>query len=232
MVDTISNNRLIALDTETTGLSSSEGHRIIEIGAVEIINRRISGDEYHSYIHPQRNVGNSIRIHGISDDFLQDKPLFNTIAKQFFDYISGATLIIHQAAFDVGFINNEFDLVGIKTRVETICEIIDSIELSKSIHPRGQNNLDALARRYNIDLSKRAVHGALVDAQILAQVYLAMTGGQKEIFTNFDQQQTIPTANNITTSPTDNTTKPVVIFANQKEQQLDKQYRAFLSENA
>lgn len=181
------NHRLVALDTETTGLETSARHRIIEIGAVEIINRQMSQNQYHRYIQPERNVGDSIRIHGISDDFLVDKPLFSQISEALVDYLTEAetTLIIHNAAFDVGFLNYEFELLGMETKIAEICEVIDTIEISKSINPRGQHSLDALARRYKVDLSKRAVHGALLDAQILAQVYLAMTGGQREMFGDF-----------------------------------------------
>ena len=184
----ITNKRLIALDTETTGLETQEGHRIIEIGGVEIKQRVVTNSEYHQYIQPNRKVEDSVKIHGISDKFLIKKPLFSEIAQALIDYIKGSTLIIHNAAFDVGFLNHEFALMGLKTRVEDICSVIDTIDISKEINPRSRHSLDALARKYNIDLTKRSLHGALLDAQILAQVYLTMTGGQRMMFADFGSQ--------------------------------------------
>jgi DNA polymerase-3 subunit epsilon len=175
--------RLIVLDTETTGIEPSEGHRIIEIGCTEIINRQITKDnEYHQYIQPNRLVGDSERIHGIKDTFLKGKPKFEEIAEEFLDYIEGATLVIHNAPFDLGFLNHELKLMGTEQRIEDSCAIIDSLEVSKKQRPGGMHNLDTLCRRFEIDASERTVHGALLDAKILAQVYLAMTGGQFNLF--------------------------------------------------
>ncbi len=186
--------RLIVLDTETTGIEPSEGHRIIEIGCTEIIDRAITeGNEYHQYIQPERNVGDSVRIHGITDKFLIGKPKFEEIASEFMEYIRGATLVIHNAPFDLGFLNHELKLIGADESIEDICIIIDSLELSKQQRPGMMHNLDALCRRFEIDASARTVHGALLDAQILAQVYLAMTGGQSTLFgdnTNTDDKKT------------------------------------------
>ncbi|MBW5290751.1 MAG: DNA polymerase III epsilon subunit [Candidatus Ruthia sp. Asou_11_S2] len=177
--------RLIVLDTETTGIEPSEGHRIIEIGCTEIVDRQITeNNEYHEYIQPSRNVGDSVRIHGITDKFLTKKPKFKAIVKTFLTYIEGATLIIHNAPFDLGFLNHELKLMGIDERIEDKCNIIDSLELSKQQRPDTLHNLDALCRRFEIDSSARTVHGALLDAKILAQVYLAMTGGQSTLFGN------------------------------------------------
>ncbi|HAU20011.1 MAG TPA: DNA polymerase III subunit epsilon [Gammaproteobacteria bacterium] len=175
--------RLIVLDTETTGIEPSEGHRIIEIGCTEIIDREITeNNEYQQYIQPDRLVGDSERIHGIKDSFLKGKPKFEEIAEEFLEYIEGATLVIHNAPFDLGFLNHELKLMGDDQRIEDSCTIIDTFELSKQQRPGTMHNLDALCRRFEIDSSARTVHGALLDAQILAQVYLAMTGGQSTLF--------------------------------------------------
>lgn len=175
--------KLIVLDTETTGIEPSEGHRIIEIGCSEIVDRKINeSGEYHQYIQPDRRVGESVRIHGITDAFLRGKPKFAEVAEEFLDYIRGETLIIHNAPFDLGFLNNELKLSGINEKIEDICTVIDSLELSKKQRPGMMHNLDALCRRFEIDASARTVHGALLDAQILAKVYLAMTGGQSTLF--------------------------------------------------
>jgi DNA polymerase-3 subunit epsilon len=174
--------RLIVLDTETTGIEPSEGHRIIEVGAVQILDREITELEFHRYLQPNRNVGESVNIHGISDKFLKDKPQFSEIAEDFIAFIEGATLIIHNAPFDLGFLNNELKMIGFKKKVEGICDIVDTLELSKEQRPGTMHNLDALCRRFEIDASARTIHGALLDAQILAQVYLAMTGGQSNLF--------------------------------------------------
>ena len=175
--------RLIVLDTETTGIEPSDGHRIIEIGCTEIINRQITkNNEYHQYIQPNRLVGDSERIHGIKDTFLKGKPKFEEIATDFLEYIEGATLVIHNAPFDLDFLNHELSLMGTEQRIEDNCTIIDSLVLSQKQRPGGMHNLDTLCRRFEIDASERTVHGALLDAKILAQVYLAMTGGQFNLF--------------------------------------------------
>jgi DNA polymerase-3 subunit epsilon len=182
--------RLIVLDTETTGIEPSEGHRIIEVGAVQILDREITELEFHRYLQPNRNVGESVNIHGISDKFLKDKPQFSVIAEDFIAFIEGATLVIHNAPFDLGFLNNELRLIGFKKKIEDICDIIDTLELSKEQRPGTMHNLDALCRRFEIDASARTIHGALLDAQILAQVYLAMTGGQSNLFQEVNPAET------------------------------------------
>lgn len=181
--------RLIVLDTETTGIEPSEGHRVIEIGCVEILNRAITDSKYQQYIQPNRNVGDSFRIHGISDNFLKDKPKFEEIAQEFLEYIEGSTLVIHNAPFDLGFLNHELKRLGSDEKIEDKCKIIDSLELSQKQRPGTMHNLDALCRRFDIDSSSRTVHGALLDAQILAQVYLAMTGGQFTLFSDTEQSE-------------------------------------------
>ena len=172
--------RQIILDTETTGLDPSEGHRIIEIGCVEMVNRRLAGNNFHRYLQPDREIDNAaIEVHGITNEFLADKPRFKDVADEFLDFIKGAELIIHNAAFDVGFINHEFKLIGPQLgTVEQHCQILDTLLMARRMHPGQRNSLDALCKRYEIDNSHRELHGALLDAEILGDVYLAMTGGQ------------------------------------------------------
>ena len=172
--------RQIVLDTETTGLEVSQGHRIIEIGCIELVNRRVTGNHWHYYVNPDRPVDSgAFEVHGISNEFLQDKPRFAELAEEFHQYISGAELIIHNAPFDVGFLDNELaSLESPLTPVAKNCSVLDTLLLARQKHPGQKNNLDALCRRYSIDNSSRSLHGALLDARILADVYLAMTGGQ------------------------------------------------------
>lgn len=172
--------RQIVLDTETTGLDPAQGHRIIEIGCIELINRRPTGRRFHHYLQPDREIdAGAINVHGITNQFLQDKPRFHEIATEFLAFIEGAELIIHNAAFDVGFINHELKILD-KNHCEltALCQVMDTLALARKLHPGQKNNLDALCKRYSIDNSQRELHGALLDAQILADVYLAMTGGQ------------------------------------------------------
>ncbi|MBS0290506.1 MAG: DNA polymerase III subunit epsilon [Proteobacteria bacterium] len=176
--------RQIVLDTETTGLSAQHGHRIIEIGCVELVHRRLTGKVFHAYLHPDRKVDEgAMRVHGITDDFLKDKPRFKNIVDEFKQFIQNAELIIHNAPFDVGFIENEFCLLKDKKwqNLENHCQIFDTLSFARQKHPGQRNNLDALCKRYNIDNQHREKHGALLDAEILAEVYLAMTGGQDNL---------------------------------------------------
>jgi len=172
--------RQIILDTETTGINPKEGHRIIEIGCVELINRRFTGHNFHVYINPEREIeAEAIAVHGITNERLRHEPKFRDIAQSFFDYIQGAELVIHNAAFDVGFIDHEFSLLKpTLPPVADYCAIVDTLKLARELHPGQKNNLDALCRRYDINNSHRTLHGALLDAEILADVYLLMTGGQ------------------------------------------------------
>ncbi len=216
--------RLIVLDTETTGIEPSEGHRIIEVGAVQILDRDITELEFHRYLQPNRNVGESVNIHGISDNFLKDKPQFSAIAEDFIAFVEGATLVIHNAPFDLGFLNNELRLIGFKKKIEDICDIIDTLELSKEQRPGTMHNLDALCRRFEIDASARTIHGALLDAQILAQVYLAMTGGQSNLFQEANPTEIIgEVATPIKTMSNDNN-KIKVIYANDDEIKAHENY--------
>lgn len=173
--------RQVVLDTETTGLEHSQGHRVIEIGCVELVNRRLTGRHFHQYINPRREVdAGAFEVHGISNAFLADKPVFEQVVENFLAFIDGAELIIHNAAFDLGFLNNELKLVGkaAAAPLERRLSIIDTLIMARTRHPGQKNNLDALCKRYSVDNSQRDLHGALLDAEILADVYLAMTGGQ------------------------------------------------------
>ncbi len=183
--------RQIILDTETTGLEPSQGHRIIEIGCVELVNRRLTGNHYHQYIQPDRDVPvDAIEIHGITNDFLVDKPRFEQISREFVDFIKGAELVIHNAPFDVGFINHEFARLGPEWgKVQEQCGILDTLKMAREMHPGQRNTLDALCKRYDIDSSSRTLHGALLDSEILADVYLAMTGGQTLLFMEAEKDQ-------------------------------------------
>lgn len=178
------NTRYVVLDTETTGMPVGEGHRIIEIGCVEVLGRRLTGRHFHVYLQPDRESDEgAIGVHGITDAFLIGKPRFAEVADEFFDFIQGAQLVIHNAAFDVGFINNEFALLGQHDRADISkhCGILDTLMLARSRHPGQRNSLDALCKRYGIDNSGRELHGALLDSELLADVYLAMTGGQTSL---------------------------------------------------
>lgn len=185
--------RQVVLDTETTGMSFGGvphiGHNIIEIGAVEMINRRLTGRTYHVYIKPPREVEEeAIRVHGITNEFLQDKPTFADIADEFIAFIQGAELIIHNAPFDVGFIDHEFSFLPTPPpKTDEMCVVTDSLKLAKQMYPGKKNNLDALCSRLGIDNSKRVLHGALLDAEILADVYLMMTGGQLTLLAEDEQ---------------------------------------------
>jgi len=172
--------RQIVLDTETTGLSTADDHRIIEIGCVELINRRATGETFHQYINPERDIdAGAMEVHGISNESLIDKPKFAEVVDDFMRFIDGAELVIHNAAFDVGFLNHELSKIKQEKRhIDDVCTILDTLKLARDKHPGQKNNLDALCRRYKIDNSNRELHGALLDSEILADVYLAMTGGQ------------------------------------------------------
>nr|WP_086941230.1 DNA polymerase III subunit epsilon [Thaumasiovibrio occultus] len=183
-----SNQRIIVLDTETTGMNQAggphyEGHRIIEIGAVEIINRKLTGNNFHVYIKPDREIDpEAVEVHGITDAFLVDKPSYAQVHQAFVDYIKGAELVAHNASFDVGFMDYEFEKLNPQQpKTADMCHVTDTLAMAKKIFPGKRNNLDALCGRYGIDNSHRTLHGALLDAEILADVYLLMTGGQTSL---------------------------------------------------
>ena len=170
---------LIVLDTETTGLNAADGHRVIEVGCVLLANRKHTDLRFHSYLNPGRAIDSEAQeVHGITEQFLEDKPVFSEVMDHFLEFVGGSELVIHNAPFDLGFLNQELELAGSPVRLQHICEVTDSLELARQMHPGQRNSLDALCRRYGVDNSGRDLHGALLDAEILADVYLAMTGGQ------------------------------------------------------
>lgn len=183
--------RQIILDTETTGLETSLGHRIIEIAAVEMVNRHLTNNHFHQYLNPEREIDpGAQQVHGISLDFLQDKPLFRDIVQDFLDYAAGGELVIHNAPFDVGFLNYELGLLGMQP-IQHYCPVVtDTLKMAKALRPGQKNNLDALCKHYQVDNSKRTLHGALVDTELLAEVYLAMTRGQESLIIESTPSQT------------------------------------------
>ena len=179
--------RLVVLDTETTGLNAKLGDRIIEVGCVEILNRHLTENRFHRYVNPEReSEDGALKVHGITAEFLQDKPKFGEVVAEFLDYIRGAELVIHNAAFDVEFLNRELDLAGLPPIHEHCAGVVDTLRLAKDLHPGRRNSLDALCERYQIDNSTRTLHGALLDAELLAEVYLAMTRGQDSLAIDLD----------------------------------------------
>lgn len=175
--------RQIVLDTETTGLEPTQGHRIIEIGCVELVDRRLTGKHYHQYLQPDREIDEgAIEVHGISNEFLIDKPRFADVVDDFMNFVRGAELVIHNAPFDMGFLNHELKLLdNNNSRLEEHCTVLDTLGLARKMHPGQKNNLDALCKRYEVNNAHRELHGALLDAEILADVYLMMTGGQTDL---------------------------------------------------
>lgn len=179
--------RQIILDTETTGLDPSQGHRIIEVAAVEMVNRRLTGNHLHRYVNPDRDIdAGAMQVHGITPEFLQDKPRFAGIAREFVDFIQGAELIIHNAPFDVGFLNMELRLLEMSPLASWCDGVTDTLALAKTLHPGQRNNLDALCKRYGVDNTARTLHGALLDCELLAAVYLALTRGQESLSIGLD----------------------------------------------
>lgn len=175
--------RQIVLDTETTGLEPNDGHRVIEIGCVEMVNRRLTGKTFHVYLNPERDIDEgALAVHGISSEFLADKPTFEGVVDEFLAFVDGGELVIHNAPFDVGFLNHELRMLGSQYgQIEDRCGVLDTLVMARQKHPGQKNNLDALCRRYGIENSHRELHGALLDSEILADVYLAMTGGQTRL---------------------------------------------------
>ena len=172
--------RQVVLDTETTGLHPSQGHKIIEIGALELVDRQLSGRQFHVYINPERGIeAGALEVHGITEEFLRDKPVFADVVEDLLEFVDGAELVIHNAPFDIGFIDNELAQIGHEySSITSISKVLDTLELAKDLHPGQRNNLDALCKRYDVDNTSRTLHGALLDSEILTDVYLAMTGGQ------------------------------------------------------
>lgn len=187
--------RQIVLDTETTGLEPAAGHRVIEIGCVELVNRRPTQNRFHRYINPEREVDRgALEVHGIENEFLATQPKFAEVAREFLEFVQGAELVIHNADFDVEFLNHEFRrLPEMPCEIRDRCGVLDTLALARRLHPGQRNSLDALAKRYGVDNSKRELHGALLDAQILADIYLAMTGGQVALSLESDAPRTVVT---------------------------------------
>ena len=214
--------RKIILDTETTGIG--KGHRIIEIGCVEMVNRRMTNRSFHQYLQPDRQIdAGAARVHGITNAMLEGNPRFVDIVDEFMDFIRGAELVIHNAPFDVGFINYELQLLNQNWQpLDTYCTILDSLVLAKKLHPSQKNNLDALCKRYYIDNSNRELHGALLDAEILAEVYLAMTGGQVSLLSSSSSQQV--EGENIVKLISSNRAKLRLVVPSQEESELHQQF--------
>jgi DNA polymerase-3 subunit epsilon len=219
-------SRQIVLDTETTGLDPAQGHRVIEIGALEILNRRITGATYHVYLNPERDIdAGALSVHGLSREFLSDKPRFTDVSAEFLDFVRDAELVIHNAPFDIGFLNAELARQD-DGPMKRYCEVLDTLKLAKQLHPGQKNNLDALCRRYFVDNAGRTFHGALLDAQLLAEVYLAMTRGQETL--GIDISQPVKAVG----SAMRRSGSLKVIRASQAEQDLHQAYLASLVKEA
>lgn len=224
--------RQVILDTETTGIGHESGHRVIEIGCVELVDRKLTGHHFHVYLNPGREVDEgAFRVHGISTSFLQDKPLFKEVASDFLQFIEGAQLIIHNAPFDTGFINSELNHIQWKKTLEDYCDVLDTLVMAREKHPGQRNSLDALCKRYDIDNSNRKLHGALLDAEILALVYLAMTGGQSSLFLEGESVLDIDSVQ-IKTAKGLDLENPVVIKAQGQELAEHRQFLDFLKKKS
>lgn len=224
--------RQIVLDTETTGIGHDIGHRIIEIGCVELIDRRLTGHHRHWYINPEREIDEgAFRVHGISYEFLQDKPLFQNIIDELLQYVDQAELVIHNAPFDIGFLNAELMRLNHAKKITDYCTVFDTLAYARKKFPGQRNSLDALCKRFDIDNSNRQLHGALLDSQILAYVYLALTGGQTSLFGDEQSMPTTATQTVENLHPTLNSTSPVY-FANTEEQAAHQAFIQFLVEKS
>ncbi len=224
--------RQIVLDTETTGIGHEQGHRVIEIGCVELIDRKLTGKHFHVYLNPERLVDEgAFRVHGISDEFLQDKPLFADKVSEFLQFVGGAELIIHNAVFDMGFLNSELRHVQWKKKLEDYCDVFDTLTYARDKFPGQRNSLDALCKRFGIDHFNRQLHGALLDAEILAFVYLAMTGGQSSLFADAEEN-----ANNTTVKVQEiaalRLANPIVVLAEANELDQHQIFVEFLTKKS
>ncbi len=211
--------RQIVLDTETTGLAMSQGHRIIEIGCIEIVNRRFTGREYHSFLNPERDIDEGAEaVHGMSRADLESQPRFSDIADEFLEFIREAELVIHNAEFDVGFLEYELKLMKHpQAKITEHATVLDTLSFARKLHPGQRNSLDALCKRYNIDASRRNVHGALIDAELLAKVYLAMSGGQAALSLDHEVVKTETATTKSGSEEPDSKLNLVVIRANDEE---------------
>jgi len=219
--------RQIFLDTETTGLYPDQGHRIIEIAGVETINRRPTGNHYHKYINPEREIdAGAQEVHGVTLEFLQDKPLFKDLADEFLAFIQGAELVIHNAPFDIGFLNSELGKLGLPA-VTTVCgSVVDTLKMAKDARPGQRNNLDALCRHFQIDNSRRTLHGALLDAELLAEVYMALTRGQDSLMIDLEHES----ASSESIVLSENRTALRVLMADEEERAAHDVYLAGLGD--
>jgi len=222
--------RQIIIDIETTGLNYRDGHRIIEIGAIELIDRKYTGKQFHKYINPQRPVENTaFNIHGISNNFLLDKPLFSNIIDDFIEFITGSELIAHNADFDINFINYEIALINNKLLkpIEKYATVFDTLILARKLYPGQKNSLDAICKRYQIKLDNRKLHGALLDAQLLAKAYLLMTGGQSNLFNNNNFLQNKNNKNSTCWNVADS----IILYSDNQETKAHQQFITFMKEN-
>jgi DNA polymerase-3 subunit epsilon len=224
--------RQIVLDTETTGLEPEQGHRIIEIGAVELVNRRLTGADLHHYLNPDREIDHgALDVHGITAEFLANKPRFAQILDELLAFVDGSDLVIHNAEFDIGFLNHELRLAGFDgARIEDRCKVVDTLALARRLHPGQKNSLDALCKRYGINNAHRTLHGALLDAQILADVYLSMTGGQTTFLMGLDRAAGMPVNGGAALSTS--SVPKVVIEASAEEQELHRRWLELLGDRA
>ena len=207
--------RQVVLDTETTGLEPERGHRVVEIGGVEIVDRQLTGNRFHCYVNPERPIDDgAFEVHGLTLERLEHEPRFTEVALDFLDFVKGAELIIHNAEFDVAFIDLEFELLpgmdGIPTSIRDVCPVTDTLEMARRKYPAQHNTLDALCRRLGVDNSQRELHGALLDAEILADVYLLMTGGQTSLFDSDETQSALSSIDGFVRLPADRPRLPVV----------------------
>jgi DNA polymerase-3 subunit epsilon len=224
--------RQIILDTETTGLEPEDGHRVIEIGALEMEDRRLTGRNFHCYLNPERDIEDgAMEVHGITLEFLQDKPLFADIAEEFLAFVNDAELVIHNAPFDLGFLDYELSLAGRGQAVLSgVARVLDTLELARDLHPGQRNNLDALCKRYDVDNSSRTLHGALLDAEILADVYLAMTGGQVDL--GLSMERPVETTDSYAGFGAEGAVSLKVVRASEHELELHRQRLAAIREHA
>ena len=227
--------RQVTLDTETTGLEWGLGHRVIEVGCIELVGRRVTKGRFHRFINPERSIDHSaLVVHGISTESLLGKPKFSEVADELLEFIKGSELVIHNADFDIGFLNNELSLTGRKVgRIEDICSVQDTLQLARQLHPGQRNSLDALCKRYGVDNSHRTQQGAMLDAEILTDVYLAMTGGQTELsFVGKSKQEQAGTKRNATTVGVAEGIRLEVTYPNSQEIELHRQWLDKLGDDA
>ncbi|WP_367678294.1 DNA polymerase III subunit epsilon [Buchnera aphidicola] len=225
--------RTVILDTETTGISSiglpHTNHRIIEIGAVEMINRRFTGNNFHVYLKPNRSIeSGALKVHGITNDFLSDKPIFKDIAIEFFNYIKNSEIVIHNASFDLGFINQEFQMLNQNIKkIDVVCSIIDTLKIARTLFPGKKNTLDALCTRYKINKSHRNVHSAIIDAKLLGKLYLLMTSRQESLFfyDSFNNEKSFKKSDCLVKSKKYSLK---ILYASQEELKLHKQYLEYI----